>query len=230
MSMVIKAVFLDEGGTLVDDFETTYSIFLELCKEFSLKSVSRKVFAENTLPITKLMKIVGLNTDYKGKILETYMKKAAEKNQQAHFFSDVVAAVKTLKERGYSLCIVSQQVKSVIEQHLKGVGLNKYFDCIIGFEESPEQKPSPIPIIKALERLGLQPSDAVYCGDMKEDILAGKVAGVMTIGLAREIGSYDTEVHGSYHTREMLESARPDKIVSNLLELVNFLNQNSRTK
>lgn len=229
--MVIKGILLDMGGTMVDDFEIGYSAFIKGCEELSIKTVSRKVYAENIIPVTKLLRIVGLNSEEGIKKGADISKKVfLEKEKEIKLFSDVKPAVSKLKANGYSLGVVSQQMKSLNERQLKLFRIAKYFDCVISFEDSPEQKPSPIPIKKALEKLGLPPSEVIFCGDMKEDILAGKAAGVMTIAVVRENGSYDKEIHGSYHTKEMLESVHPDKIFNNLLELVNFLDQNSRTK
>lgn len=78
--------------------------------------------------------------------------------------------------------VSSASVKNIL------IGLNenkitKYFDVIIGAEQVKRHKPNPDPVLKAVKMLGLKPSECVFIGDSIYDVIAGKRARVMPIGL-----------------------------------------------
>ena len=49
--------------------------------------------------------------------------------------------------------------------------------------DTDAHKPSPEPLLLALERLGSAPDHAVYVGDAPVDVAAGKAAGVATVAV-----------------------------------------------
>ncbi|MFW6107942.1 MAG: HAD family hydrolase [bacterium] len=53
------------------------------------------------------------------------------------------------------------------------------FDVVITREDA-RPKPSPAPLLRALERLGLRPAESIYVGDHEIDRLTGEAAGVPT--------------------------------------------------
>jgi phosphoglycolate phosphatase len=67
-----------------------------------------------------------------------------------------------------------------ILQHLK---LETYFDIILGGDSLPEKKPDPAPLLHILHRWRCSPDRAVMVGDGRQDIAAGKAAGVRTIAV-----------------------------------------------
>ena len=60
------------------------------------------------------------------------------------------------------------------------VPIRKYFCAIIGGEDIKNLKPNPEGIFLILQKTGTQKEDAVMIGDMPEDLMAGKSAGVKT--------------------------------------------------
>lgn len=61
--------------------------------------------------------------------------------------------------------------------------MNDLFDVIITGDDVSNPKPHPEGVHKALKQLGVKSTEAVYLGDSNADILAGKQAGVFTIGV-----------------------------------------------
>ena len=82
-----------------------------------------------------------------------------------------------------------------------------FFQTIIGNEDAAF-KPDPKGILKALEVLGVKKEDTCYVGDIPNDILAAKNAGVRSVAITTGMC-----------TREMLEKYGPDYIVDSLSEL-----------
>ena len=101
------------------------------------------------------------------------------------------------------------KVAALLEHH----GIAHYFGSVVHSELIEKQKPDPEGLQLVLHELGVQPDQAVMVGDMRYDILAGKNAGVRaTIGVTHGFG-----------TRQELQQAGADRIVSNLPELLTVL-------
>jgi len=95
-------------------------------------------------------------------------------------YDGVVQAVRDLKTRGKTLGLVTSKMKSGAERGLRVAGLEQVFDTIVGSDEVEHPKPHPEPVLKALQRLGAPPGDAVFVGDSRHDIECGRAAGVKT--------------------------------------------------
>jgi nicotinate-nucleotide--dimethylbenzimidazole phosphoribosyltransferase len=88
--------------------------------------------------------------------------------------------LETLFERK-KLALVSnskQLTAEEIMQKLSEVDLAKYFDVCISSLDVGFEKPSPIPLSIALERLGVQAKRALYVGDIDTDKEAAHAAGM----------------------------------------------------
>ena len=78
------------------------------------------------------------------------------------------------KQRKVSLGVASNIPTLFLREHLRKFNIDRYFDVITGQEDCDEQKPSPKPVVVTVEKLGAKPQEAMYVGDMEEDIIAGK--------------------------------------------------------
>ena len=63
---------------------------------------------------------------------------------------------------------------------LEKLGILPYFETVVTSADAPP-KPSPKMIQLALERLRVNPGEALFVGDNVEDRLAGEAAGVKTL-------------------------------------------------
>ena len=88
--------------------------------------------------------------------------------------------LRELKSAGKKVVIVSNKLEELSREILRRVGILEFFDLVVGGDTYPEKKPSPLPVIRTLEVLGEEPSEAVMIGDTEADILAGKGAGTKT--------------------------------------------------
>jgi phosphoglycolate phosphatase len=88
--------------------------------------------------------------------------------------------VRSLKERGYRIAIVSNNNPGSIGRALEMFGFPPV-DVVVGRMRGEPVKPSPIPVMKALSRLSVSAKKAVFIGDGDADLQAGKAAGVATV-------------------------------------------------
>jgi len=121
------------------------------------------------------------------------------------FVYDYVLA--DLKKK-YKLGVVSGNYRPTVRKALAVCGINRYVKVAVSIDDCPYSKPSPEPLLFALKRLRSKPRESVYVGDHPDDILAGKAAGMKTIGIA-----------ANSFALKRLKSVKPDAIVRHIGEL-----------
>jgi pyrophosphatase PpaX len=123
-------------------------------------------------------------------------------------YPDTVSLIRRLHDRGHKMAIVSSKLEAGIKRSIDFIGLADCFQVLIGIDATEKHKPEPEPVLLALDRLGARADNAWFIGDSPYDILAGRAAGVRTIGVLT--GPSD---------RAALEAAQPTHIVDALGEI-----------
>ena len=95
---------------------------------------------------------------------------------------------------------------------LRGLGIEKYFDAIVGGDSGLNKKPDPGAVNHVLAELNVEARKALMIGDGETDIAAGKAAGVYTCGVTYGLGD-----------KEDIVAARPDILIDDLGELANYI-------
>lgn len=95
---------------------------------------------------------------------------------------------------------------------LETLGLRRYISAVVGIEDVEKTKPEPEPVLKALRLLDIPPESGIMVGDTPDDVLAGRTAGVMAVGVT-------TGAHG----RDALMDAGADHVVDDLWELTTII-------
>jgi len=113
----------------------------------------------------------------------------------------------------YKLGIVSGNFRKTIKEAIKKCKIDSYIDEIIGIDDTPISKPSPVPLLMMLKKFKCKPINAVYVGDHPNDVKTGIAAGTKTIF-----------VKNSKHYQELKRSnIKPDAIINTLFELEDVL-------
>ncbi|MDO8489860.1 MAG: HAD-IA family hydrolase [bacterium] len=136
--------------------------------------------------------------------------------QLSHFevsviFPHALETLQTLKNNGYNIAAVTTRGRATSLQTLVNAGVFDLFDVIISGNDTPELKPSPVPLFKALEHLHETPGNAVMIGDSHLDIEAGKNAGTKTI----------RATYG-FHS-DNLHEPEPDFFIGDIKDLLKFV-------
>ena len=86
-----------------------------------------------------------------------------------------------LRRRGYRLGVISN-ADGRVEALLEELGLRPHFEFVIDSGSVGVEKPDPRIFRMALERMGIEPHDAVYVGDVYEiDVAGARAAGMRAI-------------------------------------------------
>jgi phosphoglycolate phosphatase len=107
-------------------------------------------------------------------------------------------ALRQLAENGMRLVVISNKQEVLCHLIMEALGIAHLFEIICGGNTFPEMKPSPLPLLQALERLGIPAQDAVMVGDSINDIQAGHQAGVTTIGCTWGYGGMEELAGADY--------------------------------
>jgi phosphoglycolate phosphatase len=107
-----------------------------------------------------------------------YSKNIANSSQP---YPDVIKCLDLLTMRGARLGVVTNKLTELTLRVLEALDLKKYFDTIICGDTTPNPKPSPDPIEKALGELKLMHSECLFVGDSDTDVRAAKAAGIKVV-------------------------------------------------
>ena len=98
-------------------------------------------------------------------------------------YPNVETTLKTLRDRGYILTIVTNKPYMFVTPILKKLNLNNLFELILGGDSLDRKKPDPMPLLYVCKKLNISPKKSVMIGDSKNDILASKLANMDSIGV-----------------------------------------------
>jgi phosphoglycolate phosphatase len=96
----------------------------------------------------------------------------------------IVTLVKTLREVGKRLVIVSNNAEGPVKWFLQSHGLRPQFEAVMGRDpkELRHMKPNPDCVNRAVKYLGLAPGECLLIGDQLTDLEASNEAGTRFLG------------------------------------------------
>ncbi|MGH1464920.1 MAG: HAD family hydrolase [Cognatishimia sp.] len=95
----------------------------------------------------------------------------------------LVPFLQGLKTQGQKLAVMTNDTEFGAHAHLREAGVADHFDTIIGADSGYGAKPDPDPLLAIAEIMSIDPAHLVMIGDSTHDLLAGKRAGMRTIGV-----------------------------------------------
>lgn len=139
---------------------------------------------------------------------------------------DTVDVIKTLKQRGYQLGIISNTTSSVeIPNFLEEYGIMDLFSCVILSAVHGRRKPHPSLFLDFSKSVGVSPANCAYVGNLiNRDVIGGRQAGYAEITLINAHGYFEEEdkpVDAMFEA-EPIQAMQPDYRISKLSELLNI--------
>ena len=111
---------------------------------------------------------------------------------ELHLFPEVPDLLSTLRAK-YLLGIVSDGALKMQQNKVEALDLKNIFHAIVLSDEWGREfwKPNTKPFVVALEKLGVNPDDALYVGDNPlKDFLGARRLGIKTVWVRRGHGEY----------------------------------------
>lgn len=205
----VRNIIFDMDGTLIN----TSKITVQACQEAAI---------EFKLPMREAERIIGLigwaNCEFfpklypeiKSNLLEKYAELVCEKEinimkelKEKLLFPGVSKLLKTLKERGYYICIASTGSESHVDFALKSSNIYSFFDNINC------NQPEKVKMVGEIIKNGPKGS-YIMIGDKCKDYVAGNENNIITIAAAYGFGSKE-------------EIEKFDLALNQPLDLLNYL-------
>jgi len=211
----MKAILFDWDGTLADSLGAFYRANLAVMEAFGLpfdEALYRRHYAPDWRVLYRRLGVA------EGRLVE------AADLWQAHFSSDgarpfpgVRGALEDLVGAGYRLGLVTATERGVAEPLLRRFELDGLIEARVFADDLEVYKPDPAPLGLGLARLGVaSPGDAVYVGDVPDDMRMARAVGTGAIGIVSLLGDADDlvaagaeEVHPSVTSWVAALLARP---------------------
>lgn len=204
----IDTVLFDFDGTLVDSSRA-------ICRAFNeaLATEARPAVPDEAIrpmigrPLVEMFATVDAQADREA--LERYVGayRAAWDLIAVPLTSPLPAMMETIDGLGRhrKLGVVTSRLSSGAHRIIDALGLSGRFDVVVGLEHVARPKPDPEAVHLALGRLGARAERAMMVGDTPDDVLAGRAAGAVAVGVTT----------GVYDRRALLE-AGADAVVDGL--------------
>ena len=198
---MIKAIIFDCDGTLVDS-ETLSAI----ATDHAFRSILKRPLTEeesNGLLGRPANRVLKEWFPDRGKdIFEEASAYFRERMQEIKPYDDIEKLLNIL-HNDFRFAVVSSSSRFIVQEMLDITGLNRYFELVIGHEDTEKHKPDPEPLMECIKRLGLAESECIYVGDQPYDIMAARSAGIVVLGTTW--GSGNSRVLREYKPHAILE-------------------------
>lgn len=180
----IEGVLFDADGTLID----TYDIILRsmdyvLNGQHGLGLTDAELMAGVGTPLHDQMRAFAQGDEaLAAELAEAYRQhNDASHDQGISAFPDTRAALERLRGAGLPMGVVTSKRHEMAALGLRLAGIDGFFDVLIGWDDWPECKPLPGPVLHGCDRLGVAPGACLYVGDSPFDIQAGNGAGCLSV-------------------------------------------------
>jgi len=131
-------------------------------------------------------------------------------------FGDVVAGLKTLKDHGFRLVVLSNGDPDMLERGVVYSGTADLFDRVISVAEAGSFKPHAAAYRTARELVGVRPDEVCFVANHAFDCVGAKAAGMRTAFVDRRGRPFGNETYP------------PDAVMADFAELATVLGVSER--
>jgi len=225
LTLRIKAAIFDLDGTLIDSLHVYYKDINEIFKRVGLPPVKKEtvfeIMREGKSPWDSLLPPdIGNNKELLERCHAIDNETWTEiYEKEADLFPNTGETLKKIQAAGMKIGIVTSgwEENDEIKNLLIKRDVYSLIDVIITRTDVTKAKPAPDPILACIDRLGLTPKECLYVGDAPSDIVAGKAAGVMTVGVLTGVSDY-----------KRLEKEKPSLIIKDISEVPDILEDRAK--
>lgn len=184
--MSLKAVIFDVDGVIIDSKRANGEFYARLLHQAGYMDVSPEAIdACFHLPlIQSLERLTGRKDPEEIKrIWQLERDRGLYPKELLDYPKSLMPTLTELRKK-YKLAIVTSRIKEGVQIMYEATGTDGLFDVVISFDDYTHPKPSPESLLIALQRLGIEPREAVYVGDSHVDVEAAQAAGIWSIHVA----------------------------------------------
>ncbi|MDD1781759.1 phosphoglycolate phosphatase [Enterovibrio sp. ZSDZ35] len=179
----INAVLFDLDGTLLDTAPDMANAANQVLIEHGLTPLSKAQIQANTSHGARGLLRAGFGKEIEGKdvdALRLMFLKHYEKDicRATSMYSGVPELLQALTKQSIPWGIMTNKPGYLTHQLLTYFPDLQNAQALVCADTLPVAKPHPEPLILSAERLGVTPESCIYIGDIQNDIVAAKAAGM----------------------------------------------------
>jgi phosphoglycolate phosphatase len=206
--MPIKLIIFDLDGTLVDSLDDLTDATNAMLRRFGCGELTR--------PEVRLLVGQGAKRLVERAMPDALPEEVEEGVQLFLAYNDAHLADKTRLYPGvketlailgeqWRLAVISNKYEAHCRKLLALLKVAGHFGAVLGADSLPFRKPSPEPLLKLMADCGLTATETVIVGDSSNDMIAGRDAGVVTIGCTYGYGESDELAGADYRIDRFAE-------------------------
>ena len=125
-------------------------------------------------------------------------------NVYTHPFPGIIELLQDLEKAQIKVAIVTNKYEHMAQELLQKYPFYEQLALILGCDSVTHSKPHPEPILKTLEHLQIQASQAIYVGDHLNDMLASNAAHTISAAALWGYGGNECGHPSSWHAQYLL--------------------------
>lgn len=131
---------------------------------------------------------------------------------RSRLYPGVREGIDWLKSQGYRLGCVTNKAARFTLPLLTDLGVRDDFELVVSGDTLPVKKPSPAPLLYAVQHFGVAAGESLMVGDSVSDVRAARAAGFQIVCVS----------YGYNHGVDV-RTAHPDAVIDSLVELRGLL-------
>ncbi len=174
-SLEIEAILFDWDGTLAQTLEVWLKTFKQAFAALNIYPTDAEIGSRfGNLNIHSELGV----TPESEKIFYQHIEVVYDRLKNVPLYDGALSVLQELKDNDLKLGLVSTSNRKMLEAAFKNNKINHLFDVTVTEEDSVKHKPNPEPLFIALDKLGVEPKNALFVGDSIKDTGAAKNAGM----------------------------------------------------
>ena len=180
----LKAVLFDMDGVIIDSFDASLNIFNDMRKLLKLSPMTKEEYRKKAWGkyiednAKKYLKINSME-----EIKEEYEKSVKKHKYDSKLMPKAKDVLAKIRKKGIKTGLVTNTKRKFTMKILENNKIKGLFDVVVTADDVEKPKPYPDSVLKACERLNVEPDETIFVGDTNNDYKAGKGAGCLVIGL-----------------------------------------------
>lgn len=199
-----RALLFDLDGTLIDSLPDLTHALNRLFSEIGLRHLAeaevRMMIGDGARKLVeRALAAAGqaVVADFDNKLarfLELYEEEPAVRTRP---YPGVMETLALLKTMGFKLAVVTNKPQDATLKALAGLGLDGFFDSVVGGGVTEKLKPHPMALAHALREMRAEAGKALMVGDNANDVEAAKALGIPVIVVAYGYSRIDPKQLGA---------------------------------
>ena len=183
---MVKHVFIDFNGTLLNDIDLCLSLLNKMLKEQNKELVGIDKYKEIfTFPVKDYYVKAGIDFNIESfeSLAHKFMDEYVIEYKQCKLYDGVIDTLDYLRKKGLKLYILSASKQSILDEHCEYYNLTPHFDNIIGIKTIYANSKEDV-AKEFIYNLDIDKSEALFIGDTLHDNEVANIVGINSILVA----------------------------------------------